>query len=323
MVVMMDENQKKNKEEISTNIFEQFLKGLTLKFDPKTFTLTVGYPSSPVKEDKVTEAINVNNPAIKAVSSSQSSDKAVNHALNIAQRGAERKPPTISNNISKVNDNLEYMDMDLDKDLKRDIEDFGVLEQEEPVRVKIQFKAYIKMALHALKYANSKIRKDKWVEIIGLLTGYIENKDNPLTCLVITDAYPIGHGTNVNAWIRNPQSHVKVYQKLKGEIILGWYHSHPGYSPFMSKTDYQTQVRYQKLGSKSPYEAPIALVLDHTQISKKSYGFKIFRLDTKLRKWENPKYEVIDCPLDSLPNMLKTLLPLTEGKGLFLEYDHM
>jgi COP9 signalosome complex subunit 5 len=167
-------------------------------------------------------------------------------------------------------------------------------------------------------------RKKNWVEVIGLMTGYIENEDTPLTCLVVNDAYPIGHGTNVNAWIRNPQSLVRVHQEVKpkGEIILGWYHSHPGYSPFMSGTDYSTQVRYQKLAStKSQFTAPIAVVLDQTQISTTSYGLKVFRLKKDLKTWEEPKFQVLNCPLESLPEMLKTMLPLTEGKGIFLEYE--
>ena len=116
----MEENHNKKKEEISTNIFEQFLKGLTLKFDPKTFTLTVGYPSSSVKENKVTEAINESNPTIKAVSSSKIGKNAVDQALRIAQKGTERKPPTLIDN-SNSNNSLEYVDQDLDNDLNRDI----------------------------------------------------------------------------------------------------------------------------------------------------------------------------------------------------------
>ena len=217
--------------------------------------------------------------------------------------------------------------------LKSDIPEKKVETQEyddldpeiDPVRVKIQLKAYIRLSLHALKYANSTIPQAEWVEVIGLLTGHIENKDTPLACLVITDAFPVGHGTNVNAQIEDPQSMVRVFNesRKKKELILGWYHSHPSYGAFMSQTDYKTQVRYQRLGTKgSQLSAPIALVVDPTKISRRTYGFKIFRLKKDLKKWEEPRYEVLNCPLESLPELISTLLPLAEGKTMFLEYDY-
>lgn len=194
----------------------------------------------------------------------------------------------------------------------------------DPTRVKIHLKAYIRLALHALKYAHPKTPQSQWVEVIGLLTGHIENADTPLTCLVITDAFPIGHGTDISAKIHNPQSMVRVYRESskKNQIILGWYHSHPSYGAFMSDTDHQTQVRYQRLGSKSPLSAPVALVIDPTRISSHSHGFKIFRLKSDLKTWEEPKFEVLNCPLDTLPDLISTLLPLSEGKAMFLEYDN-
>ncbi len=195
----------------------------------------------------------------------------------------------------------------------------------DPVRVKLNLKAYIKLTLHALKYANPKIPQPKWVEVIGLLTGYIENKDTPMACLVVTDAFPIGHGTDITAQINNPQSMVRVFRESskKKEFILGWYHSHPSYGAFMSDTDYQTQVRYQRLStSDSPLTAPVALVIDPTRISTRSYGFKIFRLKKDLRTWEEPNFQVLNCPLSGLPDIISTLLPLAEGNTMFLEYDH-
>lgn len=200
-----------------------------------------------------------------------------------------------------------------------------LITESDPIRVKIHLKAYIRLALHALKYAHPKIPRTKWIEVIGLLTGYTENADTPLACLIVTDAFPIGHGTDITAQINNPQSMVKVYKESskKNQIILGWYHSHPSYGAFMSETDYQTQVRYQRLSSSaSPLTSPIALVIDPTRISNRSYGFKIFRLKENLSTWEYPRFEVLNSSLESLPDLMETLLPLSEGKAMFLEYDH-
>ena len=86
----------------------------------------------------------------------------------------------------------------------------------------------------------------------------------------------------VTAQIENPQSIVRVYQeKAPGTHIIGWYHSHPSYSPFMSQTDFATQLRYQKLAKGAILTQPVALVIDHTEISNKNFGFKIFRADIR------------------------------------------
>lgn len=210
----------------------------------------------------------------------------------------------------------EDLPVELDEDLTSDIN------ASEPVRVKITLKAYVKMALHTLKYANPNIPQNDWVEIIGLMTGVVENADTPLACIKITDAHPIGHGNAVNAQIHDPQSFVKVYnEKAPGTSILGWYHSHPSYGSFMSDTDYGTQVRFQKLASGPNVTQPVALVMDHTTISTSWYGFKIFRLAEGFKKWDELKFEVLNLPLETLPQMLETLLPLTTDKAVFLEYE--
>lgn len=234
--------------------------------------------------------------------------------------------PTAGNHAVKVPiDDNNDIKLDSHSEEVEDIEIGDLDPESDPIRVKVHLKAYIKLTLHALKYANPKIPQHKWVEVIGLLTGYIENKDTPMACLVATDAFPIGHGTNITAQIRNPQSMVRVFNESskKKEFILGWYHSHPSYGSFMSDTDFDTQVRYQRLGaSNSTLTAPVALVIDPTRISTNSYGFKIFRLKQDLRSWEEPRFQVLNCPLSGLPDMISTLLPLAEGDTMFLEYDH-
>ena len=159
--------------------------------------------------------------------------------------------------------------------------------------------------------------------LIQVRSGFIEHPDKPdLTCINIQDAHPIGHGDAVTAQIQDPNSVVKVFQeKEKSHQILGWYHSHPSYSPFMSNTDYGTQLRYQKLAKTSYHLQPVALVIDPTEISDKSFGFKIFRLKQDYKTWDEPKFEVIDTPVKTMPEMLKTLLPLTTGRAVFLEYE--
>ena len=296
-----------DKEVETKNIFEMYLRDLALKFDPKNLTLTLKFPSIS------SFPLDSNIKKIPEQIQNQSS-----HVISLRQDGKNNSQMKHNSNNNKkqiIEDEYEIVDLGL--------EDLDP--ESDPLRVKINLKAYIRIALHSLKYANPKVPQARWVEVIGLLTGHIENKDSPMACLVITDAYPIGHGTNVNAQIQNPQSMVRVFNETskKKQIILGWYHSHPSYGAFMSSTDHQTQIRYQRLGSKgSQLTAPVALVIDPTKISNKSYGFKMFRLKKDMKSWEEPRFEVMNCPLQSLTELISTLLPLSEGKAMFLEYDH-
>lgn len=302
-----------NDKKLPQNVFELLLRDLSLTFDPKTLSFTLKFPFLTLPTD--TDTTNLLSKRIQLKPSQL----------------IPRKPEEHFNSESEEfkKDENHHMNQSQEKDIEFvDLELSDLDPESEPSRVKIHLKAYIKLALHALKYANPKVPQNKWIEVIGLLTGHIENKDTPLACLNVEDAYPIGHGTDVNAQIQDPQSMVRVYNeiklKTKNQIILGWYHSHPSYGAFMSQTDYQTQVRYQRLGTNDSHiTAPIALVIDPTRISTRSYGFKIFRLKDDLKTWEEPNYQVLNCPLESLPEMMNTLLPLAEENGqMFLEYDH-
>ncbi|MFX1518017.1 MAG: hypothetical protein ACFFC6_17080 [Promethearchaeota archaeon] len=291
------------------NIFELLLRDLALTFDPETFSFTLKIPAFKYQPDADFQSF-------------KDKEIQINPAYLISSNSDERDIPK----ADFIEDEDQNKVLDALKSVELGMNDLNL--ESEPSRVKIHLKAYIKLALHALKYANPDVPQKDWIEVIGLLTGHIESNDTPLACLVIEDAFPIGHGTNVNTQIHDPQSMVRVYNEIKShnknQIILGWYHSHPSYGAFMSQTDYETQVRYQRLGTRnSQITAPIALVIDPTKISSSSYGFKIFRLKEDMKTWEEPHYKVLNCPLGSLPELINTLLPLTEEEGrMFLEYDH-
>ncbi|MHA2232931.1 MAG: hypothetical protein ACXAB4_10600 [Candidatus Hodarchaeales archaeon] len=187
-----------------------------------------------------------------------------------------------------------------------------------PSETVLEPKAYLKMVLHAAKYAGPQLPRRKWVEVIGLLTGIVENKDTPLERIVVKDAFPIGHGDAISVVIQNPGSMERVYREKQGtDFIVGWYHSHPSYGHFMSEEDRKTQLRYQTLWADS-----IAIVLDPTQISQSSYGFEIFRLKRPgLVRWEQLPYIVRDLSPAPLPELVEFLRPLIGGDALFLEYE--
>ena len=180
--------------------------------------------------------------------------------------------------------------------------------------IQVTVKAFLKFASHALKYANSNIPRDEWVEVIGLLAGKIDGD-----VLVVEDAYPMGHGSAIFAEIKDYKNYVRAFNDIKKKnlFICGWYHSHPSYGLFMSTEDFGTQARYQKLWNRS-----IALVVDPYMINGKKFGFDIFRANIKSRKWYAVPFEIKgSIGTSALPGLLEFLNPLVEGKALYLEYD--
>ena len=180
----------------------------------------------------------------------------------------------------------------------------------------ITVKAVLKIASHALKYAHSKIKREDWVEVIGLLAGKMDKSRN---LLCIEDAYPMGHGTAVYAEIKDYKNYVRAFRDIKNNnlFICGWYHSHPSYGCFMSKEDLGTQARYQTL-----WDRAVALVIDPYQINGRLLGFEIYRADFKKKKWFSVPFEIkghLDVRM--LPEILEFMNPIIEGKPAYLEYD--
>jgi proteasome lid subunit RPN8/RPN11 len=179
----------------------------------------------------------------------------------------------------------------------------------------ISVKAILKIASHALKYANSKIPKKQWIEVIGLLAGKIDNSG----LIHIEDAYPMGHGNAVYAEIKDYTNYVRAYQDIKKQkfFICGWYHSHPSYGCFMSNEDMGTQARYQKLWDKA-----VALVIDPYQIDGKSTGFEIYKADIRTNTWYPLVYGIKgSLDIKMLPEILEFMNPIIDGKPVYLEYD--
>ncbi len=137
----------------------------------------------------------------------------------------------------------------------------------------VEANAYLRMATHALKYANHNIPRDDWVEVIGLLTGKVINSETPLEQILVKEYWPVTHGNAVSVNILDAEPVMDILKKKnQDEFIIGWAHSHPSYTPYLSEDDVNTQARYQALWSSS-----IAIVIDPSMISKKNYGFKVFR----------------------------------------------
>jgi len=189
------------------------------------------------------------------------------------------------------------------------------IKQEIQKETYISVKAILKIASHALKYANPKIPRVDWVEVIGLLGGKLDKNG----ILHIEDAYPMGHGTAVYAEIKDYKNYVRAFKDIKRQKLFtcGWYHSHPTFGCFMSREDMGTQVRYQKLWDKS-----VALVIDPYLIDGTSTGFEIYRANLKSKTWYPLVYGIKgSLDIRMLPDILAFMNPIIQGKPVYLEYD--
>lgn len=163
-------------------------------------------------------------------------------------------------------------------DVKQEISEDTITEDDLQIKVineiVISPKAYLKLAKHALTYANENIPKKDWVEIIGLLTGRIKQENTPLEQIFVEDYWPVDQGDAVSVEIVDQQIFTEIFHKKNDEhFIIGWAHSHPSYTPFLSDDDFGTHLRYQTFWNKS-----IAVVLDPLMISPKSFGVGVFRI---------------------------------------------
>ncbi len=202
--------------------------------------------------------------------------------------------------VQAIEKKLHIEDMEMEDEIPIDDEDneeFDADITEETISIEqkpeivIKPKAYLKLSKHALSYANRTIPQKKWVEIIGLLTGFIKNEDTPIEQLVVRDYWPVTQGDAVKVEIIDQKIFTEIVEKMKDkQFIIGWAHSHPSYTPFLSDDDIRTHLRYQTFWNRS-----IALVVDPLMISENSYGFKIFRVAE-----DKQSYYAIDFEVEGL-----------------------
>jgi proteasome lid subunit RPN8/RPN11 len=160
----------------------------------------------------------------------------------------------------------------------------------------------------SVRFANTRILKDDWLEVYGTFIGKVE-EDN----VIISKAYPITHQE------KKPEDIIdKVYWNEEdyasfaeiddvafnnNEFTVGWWHSHPGFKVMMSQLDVKTTLSYQTYNPNA-----ISLVFNPTRLIrqvelaekkgnpdkqlKNDPGFKIFRLDDINRGIEASYHEV-------------------------------
>jgi len=138
-------------------------------------------------------------------------------------------------------------------------------------KVYISMKVFTEICKFSAQYASNYILKSKWVESMGYLFC---RKDGDK--YLIEDAAGITRGGETYVSM-TPDDLAKIEQLQAdhpNHFLGGWFHTHPGLSPFFSTTDVQNQMFYQ-----AQNEDGLGLVFDHSMVSSKFVGFKNFRLN--------------------------------------------
>merc|ERR1712087_959049 len=112
------------------------------------------------------------------------------------------------------------------------------------------------------------------MEVMGLMLGEFVD-DYTVKCVDVF-AMPQS-GTTVSVEAVDPVFQTKMLDMLKQtgrpEMVVGWYHSHPGFGCWLSSTDINTQSSFEALNSRA-----VALVIDPIQSVKGKVVIDCFRL---------------------------------------------
>jgi len=112
------------------------------------------------------------------------------------------------------------------------------------------------------------------MEVMGLMLGQFVD-DFTIVCVDVFAMPQSGTGVSVEAV--DPVFQTKMLDMLKQtgrpEMVVGWYHSHPGFGCWLSGTDINTQSSFEALNPRA-----VALVVDPIQSVKGKVVIDCFRL---------------------------------------------
>merc|ERR1712087_889120 len=133
-------------------------------------------------------------------------------------------------------------------------------------KVQISSLALLKMLKHG--------RAGVPMEVMGLMLGQFVD-DYTINCVDVF-AMPQS-GTSVSVEAVDPVFQTKMLDMLKQtgrpEMVVGWYHSHPGFGCWLSSTDINTQSSFEALNSRA-----VAVIVDPIQSVKGKVVIDCFRL---------------------------------------------
>ncbi len=183
--------------------------------------------------------------------------------------------------------------------------------------VKLSKKTYYTIVASSVRFANTRINLEEWLEVSGVLIGKNQGND-----VILSAAYPIMHQElDKNAIIDQYKWSDEDYLSLsiiddeafsQGEFTVGWWHSHPGFKCMMSHIDIRTTLSYQQNNPMA-----ISLVFNPQRLIRQielpdkkgdpviqlqeDPGFKIFRLDD-VNKGIQVSYHEVDYKIEGFDN---------------------
>lgn len=136
------------------------------------------------------------------------------------------------------------------------------------------------------------------LEVMGIMLGKFIDKLN----VEVKDVFAMPQtGSKVSVEAVDPIFQTKMLEMLlqigKYNIIVGWYHSHPGFGCWLSGVDINTQKSFEQLNRRS-----IALVVDPIQSTRGNVVIEIFRLRVSVgQNLENRELTSLELGFNDLP----------------------
>jgi 26S proteasome regulatory subunit N11 len=112
------------------------------------------------------------------------------------------------------------------------------------------------------------------LEVMGLMLGEFSDEFS----ITVVDVFAMPQsGTSVSVEAVDPVFQTKMLDMLKQtgrpEVVVGWYHSHPGFGCWLSSTDCNTQQSFEQLNPRA-----VAVVIDPIQSVRGKVVIDAFRL---------------------------------------------
>lgn len=188
--------------------------------------------------------------------------------------------------------------------------------------VVIPKKGYLTLVAASVRYANTRIEKEDWLEVSGILIGRNEGKKKNEK-VIVTSVYTIMHQLvdkdaviDKYEWTHEDMvvtAELETQAYLRNEFIVGWWHSHPGFKIMMSDLDKKTTLSYQTNNplAFSLVFNPLRLIQQVEMASRKGDpaiqltndpGFKIFRL-SEIGKGVHVGYHEVDFEIEGIESM--------------------
>lgn len=123
------------------------------------------------------------------------------------------------------------------------------------------------------------------IEVMGLMLGYVPNR----VSIQVQDVFAMPQiGTGVSVEAIDPVFQTKMLdmyeQNGNSDVIVGWYHSHPGFGCWLSGVDINTQQNFETLNKRA-----IAVVIDPVQSVRGKVVIEAYKLNSPLTKVQEPK----------------------------------